>query len=147
RALGQVTMLRGVRYGPVAIECLPEVVAEAGARRVLLVCGTRSFAASGAERVLPRLEQVADVRRWSDFAPNPDVRDLVRGLSVAEEFGPDLVLGVGGGTAMDLAKLICAFPGVTDEAELAGAIRRGGAVTARRPRLVLAPTTSGSGSE
>lgn len=140
-------MRRDVRYGPGAIDSVPQVVAQAGARRVLLVCGARSFAASGAERVLPHLERVADVRRWSDFAPNPDIRDLVRGLSVAEEFAPDLVLGVGGGTAMDMAKLICAFPGVTDEPKLAEAIRRGDAVTTRLPRLVLAPTTSGSGSE
>jgi len=123
------------------------VVAGRGAGRVLLVCGARSFEASGAARMLPALTEVAQVRRWSEFAPNPDAADLRQGLAIAEEFAPDLVLGVGGGSALDMAKLLCAFRGLTDEAKLREAIRSGEAVTAREVSLVLAPTTSGSGSE
>jgi alcohol dehydrogenase class IV len=138
---------RDVRYGEGAILRTPEVVAGLGASRVLLVCGGRSFEASGAAAMLPALSRTAVVRRWSGFAPNTDAADLLHGVALVEEFRPDLVLGVGGGSAMDMAKLLCAFGGVTDQAALHERIRAGGAVTAREPRLVLAPTTSGSGSE
>jgi alcohol dehydrogenase class IV len=138
---------RDVRYGPGAIRLVPAVAAELGARRVLLVCGARSFEASGAARMLPELERVAAVRRWSGFAANTDAGDLLAGLGIMAEFRPDLVLGVGGGSAMDMAKLLCAYSGTTDPDRLHAAIRSGGAVTGRQPRLVLAPTTSGSGSE
>lgn len=134
---------RNVRYGNGAIAQAPLVVAERGARRVLLVCGAHSFEASGAVKVLPELERVAEVERFSDFAPNTDAADLARGLAVAARFQPDLVLGVGGGSAMDMAKLLCAFTG---EDQLTDAIATN-RVAADRPALLLAPTTSGSGSE
>jgi alcohol dehydrogenase class IV len=142
-----MTSRRDVRYGNGAVRGLAEIVSELGARRVFLVCGGRSFEASGAGLALPDLERVAQVRRWSDFAPNTDAADLVRGLALTQEFEPDLVLGVGGGSAMDMAKLLCAFTGVTDPVKLHEAIRSGDPVAGREPRLVLAPTTSGSGSE
>jgi alcohol dehydrogenase class IV len=66
---------------------------------------------------------------------------------MVEDFRPDLVLGVGGGSALDTAKLLCAFAGLTDPAKLAAAVRAGDRITGRDARLVLVPTTSGSGSE
>lgn len=140
-------MRRDVRYGDGAVRQLPDAVEALGARRALLVCGATSFDASGAAAMLPDLQRVAAVHRWSDFAPNTDAEDLIRGLRVVEEFRPDLVLGVGGGSAMDMAKLLCAFAGVTDEDTMRAAIRGGTPIESRLPRLVLAPTTSGSGSE
>lgn len=136
-----------VRYGGGAVLATPRLVAGLGASRVLLVCGARSFEASGAARFLPELAQVAQVQRFSEFAPNTDAADLARGLALADEFRPDLVLGVGGGSALDMAKLLAAFAPGTDPAKLPALIRAGDRVTAREPRLVLVPTTSGSGSE
>jgi alcohol dehydrogenase class IV len=138
-----------VRYGVDAIMGTPDVVARLGAHRVLLVCGGRSFEASGAARMLPALERVATVVRWSGFAPNTDAADLTRGLELAARLRPDLVLGVGGGSAMDMAKLLCAYvdlSGSDTPATVAASIRSG-AVAPSGPRLVLAPTTSGTGSE
>lgn len=132
--------------GDGTIAQLPAVVRDLGARRVLLVCGRRSFEASGASRVLPALEEVADVTRWSEFRPNSDAEDLSVGLGVVAESRPDLVVAVGGGTAMDLAKLLVAYAGSPPH-DLAATIRRGEPITSRRLGLVLVPTTSGSGSE
>jgi alcohol dehydrogenase len=138
---------RDVRYGEGAVARTPEVVAATGARRVLLVCGASSFEASGAAAMLPDLARVARVRRWSDFAPNPDAADLLAGLRLVDECQPDLVLGVGGGSAMDMAKLLAGFAGTVDGGRLRAAIRSGDRITARAAGLVLASTTSGSGSE
>lgn len=118
-----------------------------GAERVLLVCGRNAFEASGAAACLPELVKVAAVRRWSEFRANTDAADLIEGLRLVEELRPDAVVGIGGGSAMDMAKLLCAYQGITDEAKLHEAIRAGGSVVDRRMKLVLAPTTSGSGAE
>ncbi|MDS1271266.1 phosphonoacetaldehyde reductase [Lipingzhangella sp. LS1_29] len=141
------TVSRDVRYGPGVITATGAAVRDLGGRRVLLVCGTRSFADSGAHQLLEGLEEQATVRRWSQFAPNTDAADLEQGLAVLADFRPDVVLGVGGGSAMDMAKLLCAFAGVADREKLRAAIRSGDPVLRRDPHLVLAPTTSGSGSE
>lgn len=134
-----------VTYGPGAVDRVPELVRSLGARRVLLVCGRRSFEASGAAGMLPGLRAAATVERFSGFSPNVDVADLDAGLARLRATRPDVVLGIGGGTAMDLAKLLCAF--ATTDGDLAAAVRRGGEATTRPCGLVLVPTTSGSGSE
>lgn len=136
-----------ITYGMGAITRTPEVVAALGARRVLLVCGRRSFEASGAASILPSLAGAVALRRWSEFAPNTDAADLARGLAIVEEFRPELVLAIGGGSAMDMAKLLTGFAGITDPAKLFEAIRSGDKIARRELGLVLAPTTSGSGSE
>jgi alcohol dehydrogenase len=138
---------RPVAYGNGAIHRLPELVERLGARRLLLVTGQRSFAASGAAEVVPDLEQLAEVHRWCGFEPNTDAADLAIGLSVVEELDPDVVVGIGGGSAMDMAKLLCAYRGTTREDRLRDAIRCGRPVRRDGVGLVLVPTTSGSGSE
>lgn len=132
--------------GAGSVERLPDVLRSLGARRILLVCGTRSFEASGAARVLPALEAVADVTRFSGFQPNTDARDLAVGLEMIAEHRPDVVLAVGGGTAMDMAKLLVAYAG-RPSGELDATIRAGERITGRELGLVLVPTTSGSGAE
>lgn len=136
-----------VTVGPGAVDQLPALVAERGARHVLLVCGRRSFEASGAARVLPALQRTARVTRFDDFAPNTDAADLARGLALAADDPPDLVLGVGGGSAMDTAKLLAAWLGRTTLEEVHAAIRSGARIESREAALVLVPTTAGSGSE
>jgi alcohol dehydrogenase len=87
------------------------------------------------------------VRRWSDFQPNTDSADLKVGLEVLREFHrPDLVLGVGGGSALDMAKLLVSFAEVPPD-EVVGPDRRRaqGNVAVRapgswhRPPVALAP--------
>jgi alcohol dehydrogenase len=138
---------RPVTYGDGRVAEVADTVTSLGARRVLLVTGTRSFEASGAERLLPGLEAVAQVRRWNGFRPNTDSQDLVAGLQIVEDFVPDLVLAVGGGSAMDMAKLLCAYQGMTGTEQVLDAIRTGNKIERRQLALVLVPTTSGSGAE
>ena len=134
-----------VTYGAGAVTELPAVVAALPARRTLLVCGRRSFEASGAAVVLPHLEQLGEVHRWDDFRPNTDADDLAGGLVVLRAFEPDLILGVGGGSAMDMAKLLAAY--ATTRGDVRSVIETGARIDTRGPQLVLVPTTSGSGSE
>jgi alcohol dehydrogenase len=136
-----------VTFGPGTVTRLPELVAELGSRRVLLVCGQRSFEASGAAAVLPALEEVATVQRWDDFAPNTDADDLGRGLDVLDLLDPDLVLGVGGGSALDMAKLLTAYGGQVRGRDVVDTVQAGGRIETRSRGLVLVPTTSGSGAE
>ncbi len=81
---------------------------------------------------------------FGDVKPEPDIPNLERLLAVAEAFKPDLVIGFGGGSAMDLAKLAAVLPGsgqtIYDVVGPEKVLRRG-------VKLVQVPTTSGTGSE
>jgi alcohol dehydrogenase class IV len=76
--------------------------------------------------------------------PEPDIPNLVALLSMAADVQPDIVIGFGGGSAMDLAKLAAVLSGSGQTIhEVVGAEK----VRGRKPALVQVPTTSGTGSE
>lgn len=132
-------------FGSKSLGELPRVVRERGLSRILLVTGNSSFTTSGAADVLPELTKVAAVQTWSDFSPNPDVDEVIEGVRFARSFEPDAIVAIGGGSVLDMAKLLAVFAD-KDPDEIHAAVR-GNDVTGRTPALILAPTTSGSGSE
>lgn len=74
----------------------------------------------------------------------PDISCFEAALDAAREIRPDLVIGLGGGSVMDLAKLIAAmWDGQQTLADVAGPNR----VAGRTTRLVQIATTAGTGSE
>jgi alcohol dehydrogenase class IV len=102
---------------------------------------------SGASRIVAEIQASAKVHRWSNFDPNPDTEQVARGLRELVQFNPDVVIGIGGGTVLDMAKLLCAFDGVDTHEALKRRIESGWSPAARRRKLILTPTTAGSGSE
>lgn len=84
------------------------------------------------------------VETFVDLPPEPDLPAVEAALSTARTFRPDLVIGLGGGSVMDVAKLVAVLwdtdQSVTD---VVGVGKIGG----RRTALAQVPTTSGTGSE
>ena len=136
---------RRIAYGPGAITAFSSLVERAHARRILLVTGRSSFSMSGADRMLSDIRPDIEVHEWSDFGPHTSLDDLTRGLKLARQVAPDLLVGVGGGSAMDMAKLLTAY--LDTQAEPEELIRHGTPASDEARPLVLVPTTSGSGSE
>lgn len=112
--------------------------------RVFLVTGKDSFESSGARKCLKRVLNWPTVCRFSDFTPNPKSEDVQRGIMEFKVFSPDNVVAVGGGSVIDMAKLINYF--ATNEIGTCDYIagKRG---TKQGKPLIAIPTTAGSGSE
>lgn len=110
----------------------------AGHRRVMVVADPFNAARTD-------LLGLADaVLVFGKVAAEPDVADLDAALAAARGFDPDLVVGFGGGSAMDLAKLVAALTGSGQTlTEVVGPDK----VAPRRIALAQVPTTSGTGSE
>jgi alcohol dehydrogenase class IV len=85
-----------------------------------------------------------EVTVFGEVKPEPDVPNLEKALSVARAARPDLVVGFGGGSAMDLAKLVAVL--CTGDQKLADVVGPD-EVAGRAVALVQVPTTSGTGSE
>jgi alcohol dehydrogenase class IV len=84
------------------------------------------------------------VTQWSDITKEPADGDLHAALDAAREARADVIVGLGGGSAMDVAKLTAALlPGRQSLGEVFGINLLGPRATA----LVCLPTTSGTGSE
>src|SRR5699024_5725652 len=112
---------------------------------LLLTRRTRLYNTEAVEIMLA-IFLTPDLYHSNEFAPYPNISDLVNFLDILLAFDPDLVGVIGGGSVMDKAKLLCDFDGLTSNAAIENAIRTS-AHTSRIRRLVLAPTTAGSGSE
>lgn len=74
----------------------------------------------------------------------PTVSEFQQILAEAQEFKPDAVIGLGGGSVLDVAKLVAAL---LDGRQQIGEVFGIGLLKHRTPLLVCIPTTSGTGSE
>ncbi|RXH18752.1 iron-containing alcohol dehydrogenase [Bradyrhizobium guangzhouense] len=84
------------------------------------------------------------VKVFGEVKPEPDLPNLEKAVAMAKEIRPDLVVGFGGGSAMDLAKLVAVM--CTSDvpfADIVGPEK----VAGRSVALMQIPTTSGTGSE
>ena len=92
---------------------------------------------------------------YSDVEPDPDVDTIMRGVAVMREFQPDVIIALGGGSAMDAAKGMwlfyehpeTSFDGLRlkflDIRKRAFQFPKLG----QKAQMVCIPTTSGTGSE
>ncbi|HVG47205.1 MAG TPA: iron-containing alcohol dehydrogenase, partial [Rubellimicrobium sp.] len=96
-----------VLFGPGRIAELPAACAEAGMKRPLLVTdrGLRDLGIT--QRALDLLEGAGLGRAvFSDVDPNPTDRNMEDGLRAFREGGHDGVVAFGGGSGLDLGKMV-----------------------------------------
>lgn len=138
-------MNQQVHFGDGCLAQFARLVRERRVGSVMLVTGRRSYTESGAGDVLGKLFEGIRVCTFSDFTENPKSGDLRNGAAVFRSNAPDLLVAVGGGSAIDMAKLISVAgqPGYDLEALLSAPH----AVPPRRCAFAAVPTTAGAGSE
>ncbi|HEY1107097.1 MAG TPA: iron-containing alcohol dehydrogenase, partial [Opitutaceae bacterium] len=133
-----------IRFGP---GTLPDVVpaAQALGRHALVVTGRDS---SRAARLLEFLTRASLAVTVCPIAHEPTTDDLPRAVAVARAAGCDLVIGFGGGAALDTAKAVAAL--LVNDGDLFDYLEVvGRAQPLSRPALpcIAIPTTAGTGSE
>lgn len=138
---------QGVYFGDAgAADYLKKMLCERGFKKILFVTGKESFSKSGAEQFL--FKAGAEVQfRFSEFDPNPTCEDLLDGLRLFETVHPDCIVAAGGGSVMDMAKLINFF-GVSkiNPAEYLDEPTQSKPDADLLPCIAM-PTTAGTGSE
>lgn len=93
---------------------------------------------------LERLQLRGRVSLFDAIPGEPDIVTLDAALAAAREAKPDLVVGLGGGSVMDVAKLVAALWDSSQSLlDVAGPNR----VAGRATRLAQVATTAGTGSE
>ena len=85
-----------------------------------------------------------ETRVYTGIVAEPGYDDLNRVMEVAEPFDPDVVVGIGGGSVLDVAKMVAAQLGNQQALDEWVGI---GLLKGRSRKLICVPTTSGTGSE
>ena len=114
-------------------------------RRALLVTDAGFLRTGLAEAPLRHLQVAGiDVHVFSEVQADPSEAIVLAGVAMAQMFHVELIIGLGGGSSLDVAKLIAVLaPGHQELAQLYGI----GNVHGQRLPLVQLPTTAGTGSE
>ncbi len=132
-------------FGAGTVEKIRDEAEFAGAKRALLFTDKGVREAGIADRAIePLLGAGVDVTVYDECTPEPAIGDLESACDQFRGENFDFIVGIGGGSSMDLAKSMSIL--FTNEGEPRDYL---GAELVPRPGLpcVLIPTTSGTGAE
>lgn len=119
-------------FGYGSINKIAEIASELDTKRIFLVTGRNSYEYSGVKNCLDDLLYPYEVNRFNQFSSNPKLVDIMNGFELFKKENYDLIIAVGGGSVIDVAKAIKLFNFNECSSETP---------------LVAVPTTSGTGSE
>ena len=122
------------------------IVYKHGAKKVLIVAGKESFALSGAQEKIKQILNNIEIFVFNDFESNPKIEDVIKGIKLVRLKKPDLIVSIGGGSVIDMSKLIRILTPQSDDDYL-NYINNPITLTDKGLPLVAVPTTFGSGSE
>jgi alcohol dehydrogenase len=132
-------------FGVDSLDRLGRFARELGATRVLVSSDRGVIEAGHTARGIAALEAAGMTATCFDKVhENPSTDDVAAGLELAQQFEPDLLVGLGGGSSMDCAK------GINFLYTNGGQMKDyWGVGKAQQPMLpmIAVPTTAGTGSE
>jgi alcohol dehydrogenase class IV len=124
---------------------LAKRIIERGGKSVLIVTDPGVLSAGLLNKALPQFKELAlSLKVFSDVQADPPVSVIENAVRLAQECRADFIVGFGGGSSMDVAKLVALLaPGKEKLADVYGI----GMAKGPRLPLILVPTTAGTGSE
>lgn len=136
-------------FGAGALATLPDRVKSIGGARPLVVCDPGVRKAGLLDRALATLRAASvEAGVFDGVDPNPVEKNVFDGVARYKDFGADSLVAIGGGAALDTAKLVALK--TTHDRPLADYDDATGGdrfITANVPPIVAIPTTAGTGSE
>jgi len=134
-------------FGAGSLDRTGEMVAKHGSRCLIVSGPARHAFVDIYRRVKSSLDEHGiDYEHFDGVVPNPTTDCVTEGAALARSFAADVVLGVGGGSSMDVAKAI-AVEAVHDGSAWDYLFFRDTQPTERTLPIVTITTTSGTGSQ
>ncbi|MDD2564786.1 MAG: phosphonoacetaldehyde reductase [Salinivirgaceae bacterium] len=127
------------------VEELKAIVQECYSKKVFLVHHKNSYYTSGAESFIQKLLGKCNSVSFFEFTPNPQIEDLKRGIALFKKDNFDLIIAIGGGSVLDMAKLISIF--AHQESDVEDVVVGKGRIGDVKTPLIAIPTTAGTGAE
>ena len=141
-------ILNGVSYfGPGARKELPEAIRRLGKSKALVVTDPGLIKFGVAKMVTDIIDQAAiPYEIFSEVKPNPTVANVCAGIDAFKASGADVLVAVGGGSAIDTAKGIGI---VSNNPEFADIVSLEGCAPTKHKSvpIIAIPTTAGTAAE
>ncbi len=124
---------------------LADKILERAGKSVLIVTDPGVLSAGLLDKVLARFKELnLAVQIFSEVIADPPIHVIEKAVQVAQESHADFIVGFGGGSSMDVAKLVALLSSGVEKLEDIYGI---GMAKGPRLPLILVPTTAGTGSE
>ena len=135
-----------VEFGPGRIGILERVIEEAEFERVAFIMTPGRRRSGMLDPILARLTTAGmEVLVFDRVAPNPTLTGVARCTRTLRRFAPHVVVGIGGGSALDTAKAAAAC--VANRTENAVDLLDKELAKRKSVPTILIPTTAGTGTE
>ncbi|QCX33778.1 iron-containing alcohol dehydrogenase [Caloramator sp. E03] len=117
-------------------------------KKAFIVTGGNSMFKIGA---IDRLSNIlktkkAEIYIFSDIKKNPSFEYVLKGLEIMKKFKPDTVIGIGGGSSIDIAKALSVFYEY-NELDIKNPNRLNLPKERKNIKLIAIPSTSGTAAE
>ena len=122
-----------------------DILEDFSPKKIFLVTGKKSYFLSGAKKILNKFINEYEHIRFFDFEINPKIKYIKRGIDLFNKEKCDYVIGIGGGSVMDIAKSISLL--ATQKGNLEEFIKGKLPLKKREILSIMIPTTAGTGSE
>jgi len=139
----ELTFPRTVITGEGALEYLKEIEG----KRALIITDKVIRKLNFVEKVANYLNQVGlEVKVFDEVEPEPSIETVVKAAEFARQYGPDWLIGLGGGSCMDAAKAMWILY-VNPDVEVGEINPFAKFELRKKARLICIPTTSGTGAD
>ena len=134
----------GLRYGSGQAKDSCKEISNKLGQSILFITDKGLMSLGLTNQTLKELKKISSVEIFDDVEADPSKKTLLKAIEVGKKIKATGVIGFGGGSSMDVAKLTALILGSGENLEEAW-----GVANAKGPRLplVLIPTTAGTGSE
>lgn len=122
---------------------LPEVLRKEGVQNILVMTDRGVYQQASFQKILELLKEY-QVICIHDIPPEPSVYDINRVYEEASKAGTDAVVAVGGGSVMDMSKMISVC---LTNPEYVKNVQETSRIQAAPALTVMIPTTAGTGAE
>ena len=113
-------------------------------KKILFVTANKSYQKSDIQSFVNPIIKNYSTKRFYEFDDNPKLKDVNKGINLLREYKADMIISIGGGSVIDMGKLINILSQNTNSSDL---IRKDLSLNKSKLKMIAIPTTSGTGSE
>lgn len=113
--------------------------------KIFLIRDENSYKNSGAKEFIENKLNISIPETFSDFKLNPQLGDLKKGISLFKAGDYDLIIAIGGGSVLDMAKLISVM--AHQDKSIEDIVQGKASLINLKTPLLSIPTTAGTGAE
>ena len=129
------------------LSILNQIIKGNSVKKILLVTSNYSYHQSEVKDKIQSYLHSVEIAHFFGFSVNPKINEAKKGVDLIKSFNPDIILAIGGGSVIDMAKLINTLAVNCDNNTNVQFIRSSKKNINKGRNLIAIPTTAGTGSE